>query len=286
MCRQKAPGVAAKLWGCGCLGLFLLFIALIVIGVNAAKHITTGGSVPRSYVGSWQGQDGTTLSIYGNGRGNYKGGGVTVTGGVADLDPKTKTLSIKFFGIGKTLKVDKAPHANGANQEMTLDGTVFRRTQGFTPDTSTGNSSTGNDSDATATDNSASSGMAGDRTSAPSKEEATTLAAQTLLMFNDAVQSKDFTTFRQNASQPFQEQYSESKMRQSFQIFIDQKIDISNIGEMTPQWDFAAFGQFPGRFDLERSLRNAAFPDAFRQFLCQRRRRMEAVFHSRQSQTR
>lgn len=55
------------------------------------------------------------------------------------------------------------------------------------------------------------------------------LARTTILDFNDALQSKDFTEFHRNISKPFQKEASPARFRQVFQSFIDARIDFSEV---------------------------------------------------------
>lgn len=57
----------------------------------------------------------------------------------------------------------------------------------------------------------------------PSDEEMHQIVEQTLLDFNQALQTEDFTAFRANVSKPFRDQYTEEKFREGFATFISKK---------------------------------------------------------------
>ena len=84
--------------------LFAIF-ALIVLGCSGGSK-TPMKPLPSEFVGSWTGSDGSTISIRGDGSGDYHSGNFKVEGGKAEMSEDGKSLSITFFGIGKTLKID------------------------------------------------------------------------------------------------------------------------------------------------------------------------------------
>lgn len=57
----------------------------------------------------------------------------------------------------------------------------------------------------------------------PGDEEMHQIVEQTLLDFNQALQTEDFTAFRANVSKPFRDQYTEEKFREGFATFINKK---------------------------------------------------------------
>lgn len=63
----------------------------------------------------------------------------------------------------------------------------------------------------------------------PSDDELQAMSKDTLLEFNDAVKSEDFTTFHSNIAKEWQRQTTPEKLKTSFQLFIDKKIDIASI---------------------------------------------------------
>jgi hypothetical protein len=57
----------------------------------------------------------------------------------------------------------------------------------------------------------------------PSESEAQALVKKTLSDFADMIDKGDFNAFKANTSKEFQSQFSDEKMKTSFQSFIDQK---------------------------------------------------------------
>src|SRR5438105_2598281 len=97
--------------------------------------------IPSEYFGSWNGEDGSTIQIRGDGSGDYTSGGTHVTGGTVEINDADKTLSITFIGIGPSLKIDKPPAGN----QMTLGGVVYKKSGSSdtkSPPTSTKSSDT------------------------------------------------------------------------------------------------------------------------------------------------
>jgi hypothetical protein len=68
----------------------------------------------------------------------------------------------------------------------------------------------------------------------PSDEKAKTLILESLLAFNKAVQAKNFAGFHQQISQAWQEQITPDQLKEVFQQFIDNNLDISSIREVQP----------------------------------------------------
>lgn len=67
----------------------------------------------------------------------------------------------------------------------------------------------------------------------PTEPQSQMLARETVLDFNDAIQSGDFSTFHGNVSKPFQRQASPEKMEDAFKAFIEAKPDFSDVKTMT-----------------------------------------------------
>lgn len=74
----------------------------------------------------------------------------------------------------------------------------------------------------------------------PTDIQAQELARTTVLDFNRAIQSGDFTDFHKTLSKPFQKQASVAKLEDAFKEFVEQKIDLSEIRTMP-----AYFGPAP-----------------------------------------
>ena len=131
------------LLGCGLslVALVVLFVIAALLSPDAPTPTKTNktnapaaksGDIAR-YAGKWQGADGTSLWIRGDGKGDYDGGNTKVSGGGVTIDETAKTLAItSFFGIGKTWKIESAPQ-NADSPQMKLDGVVYRRHNAFAP---------------------------------------------------------------------------------------------------------------------------------------------------------
>jgi hypothetical protein len=67
----------------------------------------------------------------------------------------------------------------------------------------------------------------------PSDAELQEMVKATVLDFNSAVQSEDFTNFHANSSKALQKTANPAKMKETFQQFIDGEMNISSISSMT-----------------------------------------------------
>ena len=63
----------------------------------------------------------------------------------------------------------------------------------------------------------------------PTDAQLQEIAKTTVLDFNSAIQSADFSSFHKTISKPFQKQVSVDRFKQVFQQFIDAKIDLSGV---------------------------------------------------------
>lgn len=99
---------------------------LLSLGILVFIALACGSKTPppSAYVGPWQGADGSTITIRGDGSGDYKSGGTSVSGGSVTIDENAKTMKIAFAGMGPSFTIDKAPSAG----QMTLSGVVYRNT--------------------------------------------------------------------------------------------------------------------------------------------------------------
>ncbi len=175
------------------LSLFLALGILLVVGLGC------GGSTPAppAYVGFWQGDDGSTITIRADGGADYKSGGTSVTGGGVTVDEGAKTLKISMAGLGPSFTIDKAPEGG----KMTLSGVVYRKAGGGGSDSST--------SDAKPT--------------IPSDEKLQTLVKSTMMDFGDAVQSGDFEDFHNKIAKVWRDTSTPEKMKEAFAVFVDNK---------------------------------------------------------------
>jgi hypothetical protein len=194
--------------------VLLILSLFIFVGLACKGRSGDAKPIPAAYLGEWEGQDGTQLSIRADGKGDYRSGGTKVEGGTAEVDEAAKTVSVTFFGIGKTLKIDEPP----AGDRMKLDGINFRRKGGFsssdTASPKTNDSTSGNTPFSKNSDSS---------DSAPTNSEVDSLVKQTMADFTDAVEREDFTDFHSNGAEAFQSAYTPEQVKTAFQIFIDKK---------------------------------------------------------------
>ena len=56
----------------------------------------------------------------------------------------------------------------------------------------------------------------------------------TLMSFNDANVTGDYTVFHARLAKPFRDQFSPEKLKATFKTFVDQQVDISSIVAKTP----------------------------------------------------
>lgn len=66
----------------------------------------------------------------------------------------------------------------------------------------------------------------------PSDEQLQELVKDTVLDFNDAIQSKDFTSFHSNISKPFQKQASPDRFKEVFAEFMDNNINFREVNDL------------------------------------------------------
>ena len=71
----------------------------------------------------------------------------------------------------------------------------------------------------------------------PSNRELKTLALDSLLQFNDAIQAKRFDKFYRGISELWQKEVTAEKLQEIFQGFIDKKIDLAPITKVEPAFD-------------------------------------------------
>lgn len=203
-------------------------LTFVGLGCFGSGRSSDSKPVPPAYFGDWKGSDGSTLSIRGDGKGDYKSGSTTVDGGTVEIDETKKELSVAFFGIGPTLKIDSPP----SGDEMKLGGVVYRRSGG-----STTNETKKIVTDTTPTVKSSPAAKTFDKADAsrgeiPEGDELQEMVQKTLVEFNDAIQADDFTDFFQTISKLWQRQSSPAKLKDTFQLFIDRKIDFGEVRTM------------------------------------------------------
>ncbi len=74
----------------------------------------------------------------------------------------------------------------------------------------------------------------------PSDAEMQEIVKTTLLDFNDALQAGDFTDFHSRVSKFWQKQITPDRMKQTFQVFIDGRTNISAISSMDASFTSSA----------------------------------------------
>lgn len=206
----------------------LIFVGL---GCFGSGKSSSSKPVPSEYFGSWTGQDGSTITIRADGKGDYKSGGTSVDGGTVEINDAKKELSITFFSIGPTLKIDSPP----SGDEMKLDGVTYKRNGGSAPTTSTTDTKK-KPADTPATKETPApkpfEKADASRGEIPEDDELQEMTQKTLVEFNDGVLADDFTDFFQTISKLWQRQSSPAKLKNTFQDFIDKKIDIGAVRTM------------------------------------------------------
>jgi hypothetical protein len=68
----------------------------------------------------------------------------------------------------------------------------------------------------------------------PSDKEVKALALESLLSFNDSIQTKSFDKFYNEIAQLWQKEITPDKLRQIFRRFVDNEVDISSIAKLEP----------------------------------------------------
>ena len=80
----------------------------------------------QAFIGTWSGEEGSSLTINGDGSGAVKvtkGVNKEITGGAVVFEGKS--LKVELFGMEHTFTVDKAPEEGG--DSMKLSGEKFKR---------------------------------------------------------------------------------------------------------------------------------------------------------------
>ncbi len=191
--------------------LFVMLAAVLFHASCGGKKNPESAQLPPEFYGEWQGQDGSRLQIFANGKGAFKIGGKSVEGGGVEYTPSTKSFEISLFGIGETFRIDQAPTASG--NEMTLNGIVFRRVSGFAPESMSGTPST---------------------PSVPSMAELENLTYKSLTNFGNAVMMGDFTLFHSRLAPEFQRDFTPEKLKAAFAEFVERKVDVGMLVQNSP----------------------------------------------------
>lgn len=181
-----------------------------VAGVLITAGLACGGSAkpaPPDYVGSWTGDDQSTLTIQAEGRGSYKSANSSVNGGTVTIDETAKTLKISFVGIGPSFTIDKTP----ADGRMTLSGIQYTK--------SGPNSS---QSRLPRTENT-SGGEGSKTTELPSDKDVEGLVRSSISDLAKAVESDDFSDLYDNASSDFRGTYTLVQVQDNFRPYVEKK---------------------------------------------------------------
>lgn len=81
----------------------------------------------------------------------------------------------------------------------------------------------------------------------PSDAQLQEMARETVLDFNDAIQSEDFTSFHSKISKPFQKQASPERFKQVFAEFLNNNIDFKEVSDLQAEFSPApALGKESG----------------------------------------
>lgn len=212
---------------------FLVIGIFLLVGLGCFGKSSSSKAVPPAYLGDWTAQDGTTLSIRSDGKGDYHAGSTKVDGGTVEVDEAAKKISVTFIGIGPTLRIDSPP----SGDEMKLDGVIYKRSSGFTTSEkkplSTDTDKTDKDVKTDkSTPNSSDEKADASKGEIPSEDELQEMSQKTLIDFNDAIEQEDFTDFFQTISKLWQRQSSPAKLKETFQPFIDKKVNIGAVRTM------------------------------------------------------
>lgn len=186
----------------------ILILLGVVLGCGDSDNTSAEAPkkpVPAAYIGTWTGQDGSTVTFRNDWSGDYKSGGKSVSGGSFEIDEAAKEIRFTLMGFdaGK-YKIDAPPKGD----KMKLDGMEYRRAGGF------------NASDSGAK-NDASTGEI------PTEDELRPLAAETLRDFNQAVRQADFSDFYANVSEMWQSQTTAAEMTEAFKSLYNRNLDFT-----------------------------------------------------------
>ncbi len=111
------------------MGLGLAVLALQGCCGNCGIEKTPVPEKRADFVGSWEGDEGTSLTITADGSGSFeqKSGAASksVSGGAVTF--QGDTMKIGLFGIEETFTIDKAPYDKDGKTMMKLSGESFEK---------------------------------------------------------------------------------------------------------------------------------------------------------------
>lgn len=123
----------------GIVGTLVFVVGIVSVAVLLQRGLPTleglvgTNPLPAGHVvfsGEWLGNKGTYIAIRANGTADYRSRNSSVRGGRVVID--NDMLSIGLMGLSKKWHIEKAPHLEGGNWSMKLDGEVFvRKTEGL-----------------------------------------------------------------------------------------------------------------------------------------------------------
>jgi hypothetical protein len=186
----------------------ILILLAVVLGCSESGNTSSEApkkAVPPAYIGTWTGQDGSTVTFRSDWSGDYKSGGKSVNGGTFEIDEAANEIRFMLLGFdaGK-YKIDAPPKGD----KMKLDGMEYRRTGGF-------------DASDSETKSPTTSGEV------PTESELRPIAAATLRDFNQAVRQADFSEFYANVSEMWQSQTTAAEMTEAFKSLYKQNLDFT-----------------------------------------------------------
>ncbi|MEP6945964.1 MAG: hypothetical protein ABJA02_08615 [Acidobacteriota bacterium] len=193
-----------------------MITVVITFGILTFAGLACGGSgkpAPPEYVGTWTGNDQSTMTIRADGGADYKSANTSVNGGSAVFDDAAKTLKISFMRIGPSFTIDKAPSGN----QMTLSGVIYHRDGPG----STGNVNKSNSSNTPA--------AVSDVSDLPPDQVVQRLVRSSVSDLADAIEQDDFSDLYNNASSDFRSTYTIDQVKDLFKSFVEKKADIGPI---------------------------------------------------------
>ncbi|MEJ7622934.1 MAG: hypothetical protein WKF34_02970 [Pyrinomonadaceae bacterium] len=182
--------------------LLMAGLACSESGASGSNGETQTKSVPPSYLGVWNGADGSSVTIRNDATGDYKSGGKSVSGAAVEIDEAAKEIRFAFLGFdsGK-YKIDQSPTGN----RMKLDGMEYQRTDGSS------SSDSENKPDTTK------------RGDISSGDELGPIVAATIRDFDNALQQGDFDDFYSTISETWQSQIAAAELQKAFSPIAEQR---------------------------------------------------------------
>ncbi|MCS6874081.1 MAG: hypothetical protein NZM17_05315 [Pyrinomonadaceae bacterium] len=195
--------------------------ALFVLGCICGK--SGSNPPPQNYVGLWKGRDGSTLNIRPDGTSDFKQGGTEITN--ASVSVSGNSLQLSFFGFAiKEFRIDQPPSGN----RMILDGIVYSKSD-FGDDSFDQEDVSSKTQKKPNTTSDFGENSLDDETESTASSDYDSLVRKTLLDFNDAIQTEDFSDFLDKSSYPFRQQFTDNDLKKSFSSFIAAKEQVNQV---------------------------------------------------------